>query len=229
MPLQGILASARSLSFYLRMQEVTANNLSNANTDAFKVDRVTARRFEGADFAVPVQRTDHQQGTFRETGRPLDIGLDGAGYLVVQTAAGERLFRGGSLQVDPDGRLVDAHGDPVLGDRGAVVLRGTDVTFHDDGTVEVDGALAGRLRIVTADPGTLGKQGFGRYSFTGAVQPPPEGSVRVRQGAVEEANVDPLLSMVDLVAIQRAYVANLDALRAMDSVLGVVTNEVGKV
>jgi flagellar basal body rod protein FlgG len=46
---------------------------------------------------------------------------------------------------------------------------------------------------------------------------------------VEEANIDPLLSMVDLVTIQRAYAANVDALKAMDSVLGAVTTEVGKV
>jgi flagellar basal body rod protein FlgG len=51
----------------------------------------------------------------------------------------------------------------------------------------------------------------------------------VRQGAVEEPNMDPLVSMVDLVAIQRAYAANLDALKAMDSVLATVTSEVGKV
>ena len=56
-----------------------------------------------------------------------------------------------------------------------------------------------------------------------------EDTTHVRQGAVEEANLDPLLSMVDLVTIQRAYAANVDALKAMDSVLGAVTNEVGKV
>jgi flagellar basal body rod protein FlgG len=229
MPIQGILSTARSLSYYLRSQEVTANNLANANTDAFKADRITAHRVEGADFAVPVQRTDHEQGTFRETGRPLDVGLDGAGYFVVQTKQGERLFRGGSLQVDPAGRLIDAQGDPVLGDKGAIVLHGSDVSVHDDGTVEVDGSIVGRMRIVAADPKTLHKEGFGRFTSDAPVTLPAAGTVRVRQRAVEEPNLDPLLSMVDLVAIQRAYVANLDALRAMDGVLGVVTNEVGKV
>ena len=48
------------------------------------------------------------------------------------------------------------------------------------------------------------------------------------QGAIEEPNLDPMLSMVDLVSIQRSYAANIDALKAMDSVLGVITGEVGK-
>jgi len=58
---------------------------------------------------------------------------------------------------------------------------------------------------------------------------PPDEATSVHQGQIEEANFDPILSMVDLITIQRAYSANIDALHAMDGVLGVVTNEVGKV
>jgi len=46
---------------------------------------------------------------------------------------------------------------------------------------------------------------------------------------VEEANLDPLQSMVELVTIQRSYAANVDALKALDGVLGTITNEVGRV
>lgn len=230
MPLGGILNTARSLSFYLRWQEVTANNLANSNTDAFKADRLAGVRTPGRDHAVPVQRTDLSQGSFRETGRPLDVSLEGPGFLVVQTARGERLTRGGSLRLDASGFLTDAHGDPVLGTDGPVVLNGAHIEVHSDGSMLVDGSLAGRLRIETVeDPGTLLKEGFGRFVPSGALVAVPEGTARARQGAVEEPNMDPLLSMVDLVTIQRAYAANVDALRAMDGVLGVVTGEVGKV
>lgn len=230
MPLQGILSTARSLSYYLRLQEVTANNLANANTDAFKADRLTAHLMPDLDHAVAVQSTDLQQGSFRETGRPLDIGLDGPGFLVVKTEQGERLFRGGSLQIDSAGRLADAHGNLVLGEQGPLVLEGSDITFQGDGTIEVDGTIAGRLRLAAVpDPSTLLKEGSGRFIAGGPVQPADEGSLRVRQGAIEQANLDPIVSMVDLVAIQRAYTANIDALRAMDGVLNVVANDVGKV
>ena len=230
MPLKGILDTARSLTYYARRQEVTANNLANANSDAFKADRITARAIPGAEFPVPVQHIDLDQGTFRETGRSLDIALDGPGFFVVQTAQGERLTRGGSLKLDPAGRITDAHDNLVLGDGGPILVQGGTLEVQGDGTVMVDGASAGRLRMVDPrDKSALLKEGFGRYVCKEPLVPVEEGVTRVRQGAIEEANLDSLLSMVDLVAIQRAYSANVDALKAMDGVLGSIVNEVGKV
>lgn len=228
MAIRGIVNTARSLGYWLRSQEVQANNLANANSDGFKVDRITARQLDGAPFPQAVMHTDLRQGTFRETGRPLDVALDGNGYLVVQTPQGERLTRGGSLQVDPSGRLTDAHGAPVLGDKGPIVAAGGTLEVHGDGTVRVDGAQVGRLRVVQVPGDQVRKEGAGRYQPLTAVAPASD-TVRVRQGSVEEPNVDPLIGMVDLVAIQRAYAANLDALKAMDGVLGTVVNQVGRV
>ena len=195
MPLQGILSTARTLSFYARKQEVTANNLANANSDGFKADRVLAH-----------------------------------GFFTVQTADGVRLTRGGSFRLDAGGRLADANGGLLLGEGGPIVAEGGKLEVQQDGTVKVDGAIAGRLRIVdVGEPGQLHKEGYGRYATTGELTGADEDLTRVRQGAVEDANIDPMLSMVDLVTIQRAFAANVDALKAMDSVLGAVTNEVGKV
>jgi flagellar basal body rod protein FlgG len=177
-----------------------------------------------------VQTTDLQQGAFRETGRPLDLGLEGQGFLVVRTDRGERLTRGGSFQLDPSGTLTDTHGNPLLGVDGPMVLAGTTVEVQNDGSVMVDGALAGRLRVETVDNlGTLHKEAAGRFIASTPTHPVDEDTTHVRQGAIEEPNLDPLLSMVDLITIQRAYSANVDALKAMDSVLGTVTGEVGRV
>jgi flagellar basal-body rod protein FlgF len=229
MPIRGIVNTARSLSYYVRLQEVTANNLANASTDAFKAGRMTANILPGATHAVPVEKTDLQQGSFRETGRPLDLALDGPGFFVVRTEHGERLTRGGSLRLDGTGRLTDAHGAPLVGLEGPLVLNGADVEVQADGTVLVDGEQAGRLRVVDAqDPSTLLKEGLGRYATPGPLVPAAEGTTRVRQGAVEEANLDALRSTVDLVAIQRAYSANINAIKVMDDVLGVVTGQVGR-
>jgi flagellar basal body rod protein FlgG len=158
------------------------------------------------------------------------VALDGDGYLVVQTTQGERLTRGGSLQIDPSGRLTDAHGAPVLGDKGPIVAAGGTIEVHGDGTVRVDGAQVGRLRLVQVAGGQVRKEGAGRYQpLASAAAAPASDALRVRQGSVEEPNVDPLIGMVDLVSIQRAYAANLDALKAMDGVLGTVVNQVGRV
>src|SRR6185436_11911498 len=135
MPLKGIVNTARSLSYYLRLQEVTANNLANVNSDAFKADRLTARTLPNMDYPVPVQQIDLDQGTFRETGRPLDLSLDGPGFFVVRTERGERLTRGGSMKLDPAGMLTDSHGDPLLGTQGPLVISGSEIEVQSDGTV----------------------------------------------------------------------------------------------
>lgn len=230
MSLAGIANTARALTYHVRRQEVTSNNLANANSDAFKADRLFARTLAGEAEPVPVQETDLGQGTFRETGRPLDFALTGEGFLVVSTEAGERLTRGGSFQIDAAGRLVDGHGDPVLGTDGPIHVEGGSLEIEDDGGVLVDGSLVGRLRMVeVVDRQTLRKEGLGRYSSSGPLTAVDGASTHLRQGAVEESNVDPLLTMVELITIQRAYSANVDALKAMDAVLGSITNEVGRV
>jgi flagellar basal body rod protein FlgG len=230
MSLEAMGNTAASLSYYLRLQEVTANNLANANTDAFKAIRLAAHAVGGADHPVAVEQSDLRQGALHDTGRSFDLGLEGPGFFVVRTEQGERLIRGGPLTLDPTGRLTDLHGAPLLSQDGPVVVLGESLEVLEDGTVLVDGALAGRLRMEdVADPSLLRREGYGRFDPGGPTRPVPEDTTRVRQGRLEEANIDPIPAMVDLVTIQRAYAANIDALRAMDGVMGIVTGQVGRV
>ncbi len=227
MTLPGIVTTARTLSYYTRLQEVVANNLANATTAGYKADRMTAQRLAGGEHPVPVQALDLRQGSLRETRRTLDVGLEGEGFLVVQTGAGERLLRGGGLAIDGEGFLTDRHGHQVLGVDGPLHVAGRELVLEIDGTVVVDGARAGRLRLVTVDdPAQLQKEGEGRFVADPAALRAAD-ATRLRQGTLEDANVDPLLGTVDLIMIQRAYTANLDALRAMDSVLGTITGQLG--
>lgn len=227
MALNGIANTARTMSYYTRMQEVVTNNLANSSTEGFKADRITAHLVGGAAHPVPVETTDLRQGAFRETGRALDLSLDGPGFFVVRSPQGERLVRGGSFRLDPAGTLTDGDGNPVLGERGPLVLNGSNVEVRHDGAVLVDGVGVGALRIVSADANALAKAGANQFVATGATQPMSDNTL-VRQGSIEEPNLDPISSMVDLVTIQRAYAANVDALKAMDGVLGAVTGELGR-
>src|SRR5262249_27175531 len=230
MPLRGILNAAHGLSYYARLQEVTANNLANVSTDAFKVDRMSGRMLEGESYPVPVEHLDLAQGAFRETGRTLDVALDGPGFLVVRTPKCERLTRGGSLRLDPQGQLTDGDGNPILGEKGPIIPGIGTVEIQSDGTVLVDGAVLDHLRLETvADPSTLKKEGTGRYLIPEGEKTVRADAVTVRQGSIEEPNSDAVLGMVDLVTIQRAYAANIDALKAMDGVLATVASEVGRV
>jgi len=229
MTIPGILQTARTLSYYERMQELTANNLANVSTDGFKADRMTARLEAGSSAPIPVTQLDLSQGAFRETGRPLDLGLDGPGFFVVRTPTGERLTRGGGFRLDGAGTLIDLHGDPVLGRRGAIVVTGGTVEVRADGTVVVDGQALDRLRLETAvNPLSLRKEGAGRFVSDSPAVPADLAKLHVRQGAIEEANLSAVHGMVDLVTIQRAYTANVNVLRAMDGVLQLVANEIGR-
>ncbi len=225
MTMPAILNSARTLSYYSRLQAVTANNLANASTEGYKADRMTAHALADGS-AVPVQGLDLAQGSIRDTGRPLDLALDGPGFLVVQTPQGERLTRSGSLALDGKGMIVDRHGNAVLGTAGPIHAAGRSIEIKPDGTVMVDGATADRLRFVdVADPAQLRKEGQGLFVADTSA---PAGTVVVHQGALEEANVNPLLGMVDMLSIQRAFTANTDVLKVMDGVLGTVTGDIGK-
>ena len=231
MGLDAIRSTAQTLGYYTRLQALTANNLANSDTEAFKADSMAAHQVGDATFPVPVTRIDLTQGTLQATGRPLDVAVDGPGFLVAQTPNGERLTRGGSLALDQANRLADRHGNLLLGDNGpiAVPLRFATLEIQADGDVVVDGVRLDRLRMATVtDPASLLKEGAGRFQASGATVPVDTGTTVLRQGSIEDSNQDTLHGVVDLVTIQRAYAANVDSLKALDSVLDRVVNEVGK-
>lgn len=227
MTVPAFVVAARTMAYLNQRQEVIANNLANASTDGFKADRITGRSFDEL-FPEALASLDLQQGTVRDTGRTLDLALETHGFLVVSTGQGDRLTRGGQFTIDAAGLLVDRDGNPVLGLEGALHVRGDLIEIEPDGTVVVDGARAGKLRVEqVAEPATLVKEGAGRFIATeGTIT---AAAVRIRQGALEDANVDPMTGTVDMIQIQRAYSTNAEVLRVLDSVLGTLTTDIGRV
>ena len=114
-----------------RELDVVANNIANLNTAGFKADgaRVrgihqsgrTLRNFMGADGRISFVQDratwiDLSQGPLERTGNPLDVAINGKGFLAVQTPRGERYTRNGALQINANGELVTSEGYQVLGD-----------------------------------------------------------------------------------------------------------------
>ena len=152
---------------------------------------------------------DFSTGSVRDTGRPLDVALQGDGWLVVQTPRGERYTRAGSLTIDASGQLVTPHGDLVVGDGGPITLRGgaSDVLIGDDGTVSVKGQSAGRLKIVRfKDPQTaLVKEGETLFAAAGSERPAEAVGTRVTQGALEQSNVNVVSQMASMMQNSREF------------------------
>jgi len=217
-----------------RQLDVVANNMANVNTTGFKADRTLFEEYlnSGAhedNFLRPDRRVSFVQdrGTFRDlrqgaleaTSNPLDIAIDGDGFLVVQTAAGERYTRDGKLHLNDKGQIVTGSGDAVLGTSGPIVLQQTDhdLTIAVDGTVTVleglsrTDAIRGKIRIVNfADPQKLLKQGGNLFSAEGVAAVPDTKSA-IQQRYIEKSNVNAVSEMSRLMEITRNYqqIANL--------------------
>src|ERR1700726_2215233 len=211
-----------------RQMDVVANNVANVNTNGFKADRTLFEEYlnSGAhedNFQRSDRRVSYVQdrGTFHDmaqgspqlTSNPLDVAIDGGGFLAVQTQAGERYTRDGNLQMNNQGQLVTASGDPVLGTSGPIVFQPTDhdINISPDGTVTVleglsrTDSIRGKLRLVSfADAQKLLKEGFNLYSAgQGAATPDTKSSVK--QGFIEKSNVNAVAEMSTMIEVTRAY------------------------
>src|SRR3984957_12961162 len=137
-----------------RQLDVVSNNIANVNTTGYKADASLFEEylmsgahednFVGGDRRVSYVQDrgtyrDLSQGTTEQTKNPLDVAIDGSGYLVVQTAGGERYTRDGGLQLNSQGQLVTVAGDPVLGTSGPITFQPTDhdINVAEDGTITV--------------------------------------------------------------------------------------------
>jgi flagellar basal-body rod protein FlgF len=217
-----------------RQMDVVANNVANVNTSGYKADKSLFEEFlnsgahednfVGRDRRVSYVQDrgtfkDFAQGAAEQTKNPLDVAIDGGGFLVVQTPAGERYTRDGALQIDNQGRLVTAVGNPVLGNSGPIVFQPTDkeISIASDGNVSVLEGInridsdRGKLRVVRfADAQKLLKEGSNLYSAgEGAAQ--PDTTTRIHQGFIEKSNVNSVTEMSRMIEVTRSYtqIANL--------------------
>jgi flagellar basal-body rod protein FlgF len=210
--------------------DVVANNIANLNTTGFKADNSMFEQFLSPvarenRFNVPDRRLsfvndrgtwrDLRAGAIQQTGNPLDVAINGDGYLVVQTPNGERYTRNGALQINGQGQLVTAGGAQVVGDSGPIVFQATDhdVAISADGQVTVVEGVAtktesvrGRIRLVSfATPQLLQKDGDTNFSATGGLAATPDTTSRLQQGAIEKSNVNGVVEMTRLIEVSRAY------------------------
>jgi flagellar basal body rod protein FlgG len=132
----------------------------------------------------------------------------------VQTPAGERYTRDGGLQINNQGQLVTATGDPVLGTSGPIVFQPTDhdITIAADGNVTVvegvghTDSVRGKLRLVGfAQAQRLLKEGSNLYSAGEGGAPQPDTKSQVRQGFVEKSNVNSVAEMSRMIEVTRTY------------------------
>ena len=212
-----------------RQMDVVANNVANVNTTGYKADKPLFEEylktgahednFRGGDRRISYVQDrgtfhDFAAGSTEQTKNPLDVAIDGGGFLVVQTPAGERYTRDGGLQINNQGQLVTASGSPVLGTSGPIVFQPTDhdISIALDGNVTVvEGAgridsVRGKLRLVSfAQAQRLLKEGSNLYSAGEGGAAQPDTTSKVRQGFIEKSNVNSVAEMSRMIEVTRTY------------------------
>ncbi len=200
--------------------EVTANNIANVNTAGFKSERIVFDSFiatttngEQTEFVVDVgSYVDTRQGPLSHTGNPLDIALNGPGWLSYRTPEGQIAYgRDGQLVVSADGYLQTVSGARVLDSGGAEITLPpdlSDVRIASDGTISSDDGPLGQIGVVELPSiQSYLREGSGMFrppdGDTGDVTPAQ--STEIVQGSIESSNVHAVAEVTRLVEVQNAY------------------------
>lgn len=214
----------------LQRQDSLANNLANASTTGFRAEmqafRAVPVRGDGATTRAYVLESsighDTKPGPTMTTGRPLDVAVQGNGWLAVQSLDGTEAYtRNGNLHVNNEGLLVTANGLPVQGDGGPLTVPANatvDITPSGQITAAVGNGrpqVVGRLKLVTPEaPLVRGEDSLFRAA-DGADLPNDE-TARVQSGALEGSNVSPVETMVAMIAAARQFEQQMKMLQGAE-------------
>lgn len=210
-----------------KILERVTHNLANAPTPGFKRSMT---HLEAIPFSLP--RNDwagseslafvqvrapvinEEQGVVEETGRPLDLAIEGKGSFQVSTPQGVQFVRKGDFLLSPEGTIITREGHPVSDDQGKSlqVDRRERTEVSENGEVRAGERKIGRLMVVDE----LGR-------------PVPPEQYRVVQGHLERSNVNPLEEMVTMMEQLRNHGSYLKLIRDFDELEGKTIQELGRV
>lgn len=232
----GLYTAYSGLRAQMDSLDLLANNLANVQTAGFKEQRPFFSLLGMGPEAGPetelnavVNSQAHLAGSVLNfidgpllaTGRPLDVAIVGTGFLAVQAPNGIRYSRNGSLSSDAQSQLVTADGFPVLGEKGLIRLGAGEVEIGQNGEVFVNHALVDRLRVVALDNiQQLQREGHSLFALPpGSPDPRPATEASIRQGYIEQSNVNPVAATVRMVEILRHFEAIQKSLNLISNVM----------
>lgn len=215
----GFYAACAALVSRTQALDTIANNLANVSTSGFRATHnvfssmlvqsgsgsISTLNQDANDYdLLTATQLDTSQGSLTNTNNPMDFAIQGPGYFAVQTAAGVRYTRGGNFHLTPKHQLVTSAGDPVLGEKGPITLPAGTISVTTDGTIAVDGATAGRFHLVEF-PSSVQMESAGHeyYIAPASAKPLAAGNSKIHQGALENSNVNPVMSVIELINAQR--------------------------
>ncbi len=216
-------------------QRAHANNLANISTSGFRRDFEQARSMPVFGESLPARAyamserpgTDFTPGSLQETGRDLDVAVEGQGWIAVQAADGSEAYvRTASLQIDALGQLRTSAGLPVLGNAGPILVPPEEkVEIGQDGTLSIRAlgeapnvlAEVDRIKLVNPDPKQLEKGVDGLIRVKDATQPQDaDANVRMVSGFVESSNVNAVDEMTSMLSLARQFELHVKMMRTAE-------------
>ncbi|RLJ97991.1 flagellar hook-basal body complex protein [Ruegeria conchae] len=205
---------------------LVANNIANANTTGYRQQGLVFSEFVRDLPGHPslslsraqVRNTSLQQGVLTETGGSFDFAIEGDGFFMIETPAGNRLTRAGSFSPSAEGDLLTMDGYRVLDSNGAPVFVPPDAATIDvgsDGTLSANGQLLGQIGVYNvANPENLVREGKTHFRPTGQIDLVDEPIVLHR--FIEGSNVNAIGQVTRMIEVQRAYELGQSFLEAED-------------
>ncbi len=247
--IKGIFSSAAGMLPRTLKLEIIANNIANIDTTGFKKDnafiqvmdhaKVTAFNQSGVGDLAGLDAkefTDFSQGTFRTTHNSFDMALLGKGFFTIETPQGTRYTRNGNFSLAPDGSIQTQQGYAVIGTSGPIKIAGlnklstADISISQEGEIVVDKTVVGKLRIVDfPEPYKLEKFGNSFFAPKDNIAPTDaEKDTVVRQGMLEESNVDAIFEMISMIELSNGYESVQKLTQIQDGSLGAAM-DVGRI
>lgn len=263
MTIQALYSAATGMTSMETKLDVISNNLANIETTGYKRMRAnfedlfyrqekfpgsqdTAGEYTAVGTSVGlgsrVQSTQAEftQGAAQDTGRKLDVAIEGHGFFQVVDPSGEIYYtRAGNFSINANGNLVigSASTGRLLEPPITVPEDAVDIVITAEGRVSVkqpnNAALTdiGTIELATfINPEGLLRLGENLYTETDASgtpttgEPGQEGIGVLRQSSLEASNVEPVQELIDLITTQRAFEMNSQAIQAGDQLMQVVAN-----
>jgi flagellar basal-body rod protein FlgG len=237
--LDGLYSAAAGMAAQQQHMDAVANDLANVSTTGYKKVRVGFRDLlytqagkaagtgvrEGAGAAADQLGRTLEQGSLQNTGRMLDVAIQGQAFIRVRQPSGiAGLTRDGSLQVNARGQLVTSTGGRVL--PAITVPAGTSedqISIATDGTVNVAGKSVGKIQLVSVrSPEGLTPAGDNLFTTSAASGPVRNATgATLQQGFLEGSNVDLGDAMVDMMDSQRSFQLASKAIQMQDEMAGI--------
>lgn len=219
----------------MQAQTVNANNLANAGTNGFRADLLAANSLlvEGPGFASRINSTSEiagwnlEPGPMQNTGRQLDVAIQGSGWFAVQGPEGEETYtRNGDLRLAPGGILQNSAGQTVLGETGPVAVAPFEkIEIGVDGSVSIVPlgqtadtlAIVDRIRLVNPAPADLIKGDDGLFRARDGITAQPDASVRLASGMLEGSNVSAIESLISMLDLARHFELQVKLMETADN------------